>query len=131
MAAGSSVGLGGLVFDPEAIAALPAEEREAVAQQLAAVEAAYKANPLLGYRPHPKQVPFHSPDADGSFPPLRAFFGGNRSGKTTAAVVDTLIQLTPLEMLPDHLKAYKRWHGPFKCRIVTPGFDVHDGWGCA
>ena len=120
MAAGSPVGLGGLVFDPEAIAALPVGEREAVAQQLAAVEAAYKANPLLGYRPHPKQVPFHSPDADGSFPPLRAFFGGNRSGKTTAAVVDTLIQLTPLEMLPDHLKAYKRWHGPFKCRIVTP-----------
>ena len=120
MAAGSPAGLGGLVFDPEAIAALPAEEREAVAQQLAAVEAAYKANPLLGYRPHPKQVPFHSPDADGSFPPLRAFFGGNRSGKTTAAVVDTLIQLTPDELLPDHLKPYKRWHGPFKCRIVTP-----------
>ena len=131
MAAGSPVGLGGLVFDPEAIAALPVGEREAVAQQLAAVEAAYKANPLLGYRPHPKQVPFHSPDADGGWPPLRAFFGGNRSGKTTAAVVDTLIQLTPLEMLPGSPQGVQAVAWPVQVPDRDARFDVHDGWGCA
>lgn len=121
MAVGSHhASLAGLRIDPEALAALPPREREEAAQNLLALEEEYKRNPLLGYRPHSKQLVFHAPAADGSFPPLRAFFGGNRSGKTTAAVLDTIIQCCPLELLPERLRPYKRWFGQFKCRVVTP-----------
>src|SRR6185312_1225814 len=72
---------------------------------------------------HEKQQEFHAPP----FPPLRAFFGGNRSGKTTAAMCDTIIQAVDRDVVPDHLLAYKRWEPPFKCRIMTPDFgDTHE-----
>ena len=112
-------GPGGFRIDPEALGRLNPEERERVLEELQVLEGAYKANPLLGYHPHGKQVVFHSPDVWG-FPPLRAFFGGNRSGKTTAAIVDTIIQLVDRDVLPSHLTAFKRWDAPAKIRIVTP-----------
>ena len=115
-----AAGPGGLRVDPQALAALKPAERELVERELATLEDAFKANPLLGYRPHAKQRVFHAPGADGGWPPLRAFFGGNRSGKTTAAVLDTIIQCCPLDLLPEHLRPYKRWFGAFKCRVVTP-----------
>lgn len=65
---------GGLQVDLEALGKLSAVEQDAAREQLALVEKAYRANPLLGYHPHPRQVEFHAPP----FPPLRAFFGGNR-----------------------------------------------------
>ena len=108
--------LAGLRVDREALAGLSEAERELVAGDLVAVERAFAENPLLGYVPHAKQAEFHSPP----FPRLRAFFGGNRSGKTTAAIVDTLIQCVDRGLVPAHLAAYKRWDAPFKCRVMTP-----------
>jgi hypothetical protein len=106
----------GLKINTAALVGLTPVELDAINAELKLVEAAYKQNPLLGYRPHPKQLSFHTPP----HPPLRAFFGGNRSGKTTATMVDTIIQAVDGEMVPDHLLPFKRWEPPFYCRVVTP-----------
>lgn len=87
-----------------------------VADELRVLEAAFKANPLLGYRPHAKQVVFHQTPHE----PTRAFFGGNRSGKTTATMVDSIIQAIDVDAVPEHLESFKAWEPPFYCRVVTP-----------
>jgi phage terminase large subunit-like protein len=115
-----SPALAGLRIDPEKLANLDPAERELVAEELRVVEEAFKRNPLLGFQPHGKQGLFLQPEADGWFPYLRAFFGGNRSGKTTAAILYLLIQVCPDELLPPHLRPYKRWDGPIRARVVTP-----------
>jgi phage terminase large subunit-like protein len=115
--------LAGLEINPEALAALPEADRAAVVEQLGWLEEAAKDNPLLVYGPHEKQAEFHRQP----FRPLRAFFGGNRSGKTTAAMVDTIIQAVDRDALPAHLLPFKRWEPPFKCRVMTPDFgDTHE-----
>jgi phage terminase large subunit-like protein len=106
-----------LRIDAEALAALPAAERDRATALLEEYEAALRVNPMLGYAPHPKQRVFHE-----SREPVKAFLGGNRSGKTTAGVLDDLIQAVDRESLPEHLVAYKRWEPPFHCRIVVPDF---------
>src|ERR1035437_10934353 len=73
----SSLSLSRLGIDLDALAALSEHDRELAEQELLEIERAFRANPLLGYEPHAKQIEVHSPP----FPPLRAFFGGNRSGK--------------------------------------------------
>jgi hypothetical protein len=100
----------------EALVGLSPEERLVVEADLLVMERAYATNPLLGYRPHRKQAEFHGLPHE----PLRAFFGGNRSGKTTATMVDTILQAVDWELVPDHLRAFKRWDPPFYCRVVTP-----------
>ncbi len=77
-------------------------------------------NPLQFFVPHQGQTPFFESTAN-----IRALMGGNRSGKTTAGVVDNLIQAAPRELLPDHLLGYKRWECPFYCRIVIPDLKRH------
>src|SRR5436305_373187 len=109
-------GLPGMRVDLDALEALSPADQELARRQLEALERAHRDNPLLGYHPHPKQVVFHSPP----FPAIRAFFGGNRSGKTTAAVLDTIIQVIGRDLVPEHLLPYKRWDPPVKVRIVTP-----------
>ncbi len=104
-------------IDRAALAKLPADQRREIETQLAKLAQVAKANPLFTYRPHPKQDAFHS-----SRKRVKAFFGGNRSGKTTAGIVDDLIQAVDLEALPPHLRPYKKWEPPFKCRIVSPDF---------
>jgi phage terminase large subunit-like protein len=106
-----------LKIDPAAIERLPPGEQAEARSILAAYEETLKANPLLGYQPHPKQQEFHS-----SHEQLKCFLGGNRSGKTTAGVLDDLIQSVDRECLPEHLAAYKRWEPPFYCRIIVPDF---------
>lgn len=69
----------------------------------------------MRYVPHQKQGQFHS-----SHDQIKAFFGGNQAGKTTAGVVDDLIQCVDAHVLPARLRAYKRWQPPFKMRVVTP-----------
>lgn len=108
--------MAGLRVDPRRLAGLSVVERERAAQDLVLVEEAFRENPLLGYRPHRQQVVFHSPP----FVPLRAFFGGNRSGKTTATMVDSIVQAVDRGLVPAHLQAFKRWEPPFFCRVVTP-----------
>ena len=114
-----------LKIDRAALAGLGPAERELAAAQLSQVEAAFRANPLLGYRPHPRQVEFHA----GPHPPLRAFFGGNRSGKTTATMIDSILQAVDLDAVPEHLRGYRRWDEKFlSCRHSRPHEYV--GGGC-
>jgi phage terminase large subunit-like protein len=106
-------------IDMEALRALPAKEQ---AEALALLEEAEQIalwNPLEKYRPASGlHASFHA-----SFDPLKAFFGGNRAGKTTTAIVDDIIQACPEELLPAHLKPFKKWSCPFYCRIMTPDME--------
>lgn len=98
--------------DPELLEKSP--EAKALAEEfLAAVE----ANPLYAFRPHPKQRPFLETRAK-----VKVFVGGNRSGKTSTGLVDDIIQALDEDWVPEHLKAYKVWQPPFKCRIVLPDY---------
>ena len=66
---------------------------------------------LLGYTPHALQEPFHRSEKQ-----IRAYIGGNRSGKSTAGVVEDLWWCTkrhPYRRLPD---------GPIRGRIVGVSF---------
>lgn len=83
------------------------------------IEKLKQRNPLQFYRPASgKHANFHEQQVR-----LRAIQGGNRSGKTTTAIVDDIIQVTPSELLPDHLRAYKIGDCPFYCRIMTPDME--------
>lgn len=46
----------------------------------------------------------------------------SNSGKTTAGILDDIIQAVDADVVPEHLKPYKRFHPPFHCRIVAPDF---------
>jgi phage terminase large subunit-like protein len=94
---------------------LSLEDRKLVEQELRVLEEVRAANPLEAYVPHSKQVSFHESRED-----LKVFLGGNRSGKTTAGIVDDLIQALSPEDIPEHLRDFKRWDPPFYCRVVTP-----------
>jgi phage terminase large subunit-like protein len=91
----------------------------AVQQEIAQISQALEANPLWGYRPHKKQLAFHSAKVR-----LRVYFGGSRSGKTAGGVVDDVIQCIDKESVPDHLKRFKRFEPPCRIRIVVPGFEL-------
>lgn len=106
-----------LRIDRSAIERLPPAEREEARALLEQWEAEVKLNPLIGYEPHPKQRAFHASHCS-----LKAFLGGNRSGKTTAGILDDLIQAVDRDVIPEHLLPYKRWEPPFYCRIVVPDF---------
>jgi phage terminase large subunit-like protein len=69
----------------------------------------------MAYVPHPKQGVFHA-----SRERRKVFLGGNRSGKTTAGIVDDLIQALDESDVPKELRGFKRWSPPFFCRVVTP-----------
>lgn len=103
----------GLLADP----ATSDEDRKFLEQWMADYDTTVGNNPLEGYFPHSRQEPFHSSKAK-----TKAFIGGNRSGKTTCAVVDHLIQALDEDAVPEHLRPFKRWPAPFTCRIVTPDF---------
>lgn len=101
-------------IDFEAIAQLPPGEREhalALAEEMIRVQ---RRNPLEGYNPFLQQAMLHSSHA-----PTRAFFGGNRAGKTTSGVVDDLFEVTPRELIPAHLQRWKRpeWKCPRYLRV--------------
>jgi len=99
----------------ERLAALPAAEQARVRAELLELEALRRANPLAFYEPHAKQRVFHA-----GRDPLKAFLGGNRSGKTTAGIVDDLIQTLDPDVVPEHLLPYKHFQPPFYCRIIIP-----------
>lgn len=105
------------VIDRAALEALPPDKRPEADALVAKLAVFYERNPLLRYDPHLKQRYFHR-----STKRIKSFFGGNRSGKTTAGIADDLIQAVDRDCLPDHLKPYKKWEPPFKCRIVSPDF---------
>jgi phage terminase large subunit-like protein len=77
------------------------------------------ANPLAFYKPNgPKYERFHN-----SRDRLKGIQGGNRSGKTTTAIVDDIIQATPRDLLPERLQAIKQYDCPFYCRVMTPDME--------
>lgn len=88
-----------------------------VRQELAELDAALAANPLYTYKPHKMQDAFHRAQVK-----LKVYFAGNRAGKTTAGCVDDLIQALDEDWVPEHLKPFKRFKPPFRCRIVVPDF---------
>lgn len=102
-------------LDQEALKALPPAERKRALADLKKFQNLVEANPLWRYEPHPKQAEYHLANQF-----IAAFIGGNRSGKTTAGVVDDIIQAVDVESLPPWLQPYKRWQGEFYCRIVVP-----------
>jgi phage terminase large subunit len=104
-------------INPEALAALPESERKLIERDLESVTRLIDQNPLLNYYPHEKQRKFHEARTA-----IKAFFGGNRSGKSTAGVVDDIIQAIDRDAVPEHLQSYKKWEPPFYCRIVSPDF---------
>ncbi len=95
----------------------PAKQKKGLAQ-LKALDDLKKASPLHFYNPfeNPKQHAFHKMRTRE-----KAFLGGTQSGKTTALVVDCLINAQDVDSLPEHLKPYKRHYGPFRCRIGGQG----------
>ncbi|NBT36174.1 MAG: hypothetical protein EBT03_11700, partial [Betaproteobacteria bacterium] len=94
---------------------LSEDDRKLVESELRILEEVRAQNPLEAYIPHVKQVTFHDSRED-----LKVFLGGNRSGKTTAGIIDNLIQALSPEDVPKHLQQFKRWSPPFYCRVVTP-----------
>jgi phage terminase large subunit-like protein len=106
-----------LTIDTSALNALPEDKKPLARQLLVELEAHRRANPLLFFEPHPKQMELLE-----SHKPIRAFLGGNRSGKTTAGVLDDIIQAVDRDCLPEHLASYKKFDPPFFCRIMAPDF---------
>ena len=102
-------------IDPSVLESLDSETRGLVEAELRLLEDVRARNPLEAYVPHVKQVVFHESGED-----LKVFLGGNRSGKTTAGIVDNLIQALSVEDVPKHLRGFKRWGPPFYCRVITP-----------
>lgn len=107
-------------------------QREAYLKKLERLEKYKETHPLYFYnhpdystRPvHMKQMQFHAIMVERPLINKVALFGGNQSGKTTAGVADDWIQAVDLEILPQHLKMFKRYKPPFKCRVFTP--DLQD-----
>ncbi len=105
---------------PDEIAKLGEVEKAQVLELLERFRRQAEWNPLEIYEPHPKQAKCHSEVGVES----RAFFGGNRAGKTTMGVVDSLIQAAPMDLVPAELLPYKRFECPFYCRVISPSNDL-------
>ena len=69
---------------------------------------------IYGYKPHDKQVRFHS-----SQKKVRLYIGGNRSGKTVGGICEDLWYATGRHPFKD---IKKRWDGPTRGRIVSVDF---------
>lgn len=104
------------VIDLEALNALPEEDRKEAVARLERWRDMVKANPLLGYTPHPKQVEFHRAGTA-----VRGFVGGNQSGKTTGGGFDCAINTVPQELVPPWLADFRRlpWDSEVYGRIVV------------
>jgi phage terminase large subunit-like protein len=74
-----------------------------------------KTHKILFYQPNPKQLAFHQSKAL-----VRAIFGGNRSGKTTAGAVEFLMHMT--QQYPDWYPEENRYKYPIKGRIIATDF---------
>jgi phage terminase large subunit-like protein len=101
---------------------LPAHKRDRAIKAIKDLEDSLKANPLLRYNNpafgpiHLKQMAFH-----GFTTRRKAFIGGNQSGKTTSGIIDDIVQGIDADMVPEHLKQFKRFRPPFRCRIAAQG----------
>lgn len=90
------------------VASTPAEAFRHISERLRAQ--ATRPN-IYGYKPHAKQVKFHTSDAKA-----RLYIGGNRSGKTTGGIAEDIFWLTgkhPYRVTPPP---------PVRGRIVSVDF---------
>jgi phage terminase large subunit-like protein len=107
-------------FSPDELAKLGPAEQEQARQLLKALDELRREDPLQFFQPHAKQHDLLTVTDKR----LRAFLGGNRSGKTTVGIADDLVQAVDRDAVPEHLLQYKRWEPPFYCRICTPDFTA-------
>jgi hypothetical protein len=98
---------------------LDSRQKDVAIRALRELEYKREHDPLSLYFPHRKQQAFH-----GFTAPVRCFWGGNQSGKTTGGLADDLIQALDEEDLPSHLAPFKTHQPPFLCRIMAPSFPV-------
>ena len=101
------------------LAGLSEGERREALRELELLAELRERNPLAFVRVYAKQERFL-----GSRAFRKAFFGGNGAGKTHVGVIDDLIQLVDGEVLPPHLRRFKRWDPPFFLRVVVPKFGA-------
>lgn len=113
------VRIGDVVVDTDRLADLPAGGKLEARVLLQEVERLKAVNPMHFYRPNSaKHEAFHRSKAG-----VKAIFGGNRSGKTTTAICDDVIQMSPIELLPPHLHEFKVGVCPFYVRVMTPDME--------
>lgn len=87
-------------------------------QALADLDELRESDPLQFYHPAGvKHREFH-----GARTRIKAFLGGNQSGKSTTSIVDDLIQAVDRDCLAERLRPFKKFEPPFYCRIITPDF---------
>lgn len=95
----------------------PKQKYKSNAELLKAISSGFKsaaARPnVYGYRPHERQVEFHSSPHKG-----RLFLGGNRSGKTVAGAVEAIWWATRTHPYLD----LSRWAEPLRGRVVSVDF---------
>lgn len=109
-------------FDKSLLDSLSPLEKEKALEALGVIEGSIEYNPLFYYnhellseKPvHWKQLAFHAMSYKE-----RYFFGGNQSGKTTAGLVDDIIQAIDWEEVPEHLHFVKKYDPPCYIRILS------------
>lgn len=104
-----------------ALGRLGPSERAQAESLLESLRRLREENPLQFFVPYPKQERFL-----GAGVRTKAFFGGNRAGKTEIGIVDDLVQAVDRDCLPAALGRFKLWEPPFFCRVVTPGFGINE-----
>ncbi len=115
----AAIRIGDVVVDPVKLAGLTGGGQLEARLLLQEAERLKELNALAFYRANSsKHDDFHLARTG-----VRAIFGGNRSGKTTTAIVDDLIQMCPAELLPEHLAVYKFGRCPFYVRVMTPDME--------
>jgi len=104
----------------EAFQGLPEDEQLNLLAILEQEVAYLKSQRLSLYEPHEKQDRFHKSTAL-----IRAIFGGNRSGKTTAGGMEFLFHMT--KQYPAWYPEENKLYGPIKGRIIAK--DLQKGVG--
>src|ERR687884_42083 len=97
---------------PHQLRALPPRRRQAVEEVVHQLEQLQKQNPIAFWEPYESaRTPGFSPQRQylASRAEIKAFFGGNGSGKTDIGTVDDIIQLVDADVLPPRLRQFKRW----------------------
>jgi phage terminase large subunit-like protein len=113
------VRIGDVMVDTDRLETLSAGGKLEARLLLQEVERLKAVNPMHFYRPaNEKHASFQRSRAG-----VKAIFGGNRSGKTTTAICDDIIQMCPPELLPAHLQEFKFGSCPFYCRVMTPDME--------
>jgi phage terminase large subunit-like protein len=110
------------LFDRDVFEKLSPLEKEKALQAVGVLDQYAELNPLYFYN-HPilsekpvhwKQMRFHAQKQK-----FRAFFGGNQSGKTTAGLVDDIVQVCDWDAVPEHLHFVKKYDPPCYVRVLA------------